>query len=384
MTSVSSSPDPSVFGQPVLFTATVAPVAPGAGTPTGTVTFTIDGDVVPVLLDENGTATLTRATLPAGTYSVTADYGGDTNFTASTGTDTHTVVQAATLTTVTSSPDPSVRGETVTLTATVAAVSPGAGTPTGTVTFTISGGPTIPVALNADGVATVDISTLTAGTYSITAAYGGDSNFTASTGTDTHTVNPAPTTTTVISSPDPSVVGETVTFTATVTPDVPGPGTPTGTVTFVIDGTVTLTAPITGGSASVTYSGLNIGPHTVTASYGGDADFAPSSGADTHTVTGASTITTVVSSPDPSQPGRLVTFTATVVAAPPGTGTPTGTVTFVIGGGGGGTFTAALVGGVAVTTNRGLTIGPHAVTATYNGNGQFAPSTGTDTHTVAV
>ncbi|NBM21313.1 Ig-like domain-containing protein, partial [Streptomyces sp. GC420] len=73
-TSVSSSPDPSVFGQPVLFTATVAPVAPGAGTPTGTVTFTIDGDVVPVLLDENSTATLTRAVLPAGTYSVTADY----------------------------------------------------------------------------------------------------------------------------------------------------------------------------------------------------------------------------------------------------------------------------------------------------------------------
>ncbi|MEE4425675.1 Ig-like domain repeat protein, partial [Streptomyces sp. DSM 41528] len=57
---------------------------------------------------------------------------------------------------------------------------------------------------------------VTAGTYSVTATYSGDPNFTGSVGTDTQTVTQAATTTTVSSSPDPSVVGQSVTFTATV------------------------------------------------------------------------------------------------------------------------------------------------------------------------
>ncbi|MGP4002228.1 beta strand repeat-containing protein [Streptomyces sp. 8N706] len=383
-TTVTSTPDPSAFGQPITITAAIAPLAPGAGTPTGTVTFTISGGggTTTIPVDTDGTATLTLNTLPSGSYTVTATYNGDSDFAASTGTDTHAVNQASTSTTLSGTPDPSVFGQSVTFTATVAAVAPGAGTPTGTVTFTISGGPTLTGALDASGVASVSTSTLPAGNYSITATYNGDTNYTPSAGTDTHTVNRAPTSSTVTSTPDPSVFGQPVTFTAVVASSVPGAGTPTGTVTFFFDGGSPVTASLVGGVATVTRSNLSVGPHTVMANYSGASNFAASSGTDTHTVNRAASTTVTVSSPDPSQPGNVVTFTATVTATPPGAGTPTGTVTFVIGGPGGGTFTAALVNGVAIVTNQGLSIGSHAITATYNGNAQFAPSTGTDTHTV--
>nr|WP_308290583.1 Ig-like domain-containing protein [Streptomyces marispadix] len=127
---MTSSPDPSVFGQAVTFTATVTAVAPGAGTPTGTVTFAQSGGgTVTVPLDASGVASVTSAQLPAGTYSGIATYNGDPNFSTSSGTDTHTVDPADTVTTVNSAPDPTVVGQTATFTATVAAVAPGTGTP---------------------------------------------------------------------------------------------------------------------------------------------------------------------------------------------------------------------------------------------------------------
>ncbi|WP_246531409.1 Ig-like domain-containing protein [Streptomyces bathyalis] len=383
-TSVNSSPDPTVFGQPVTFTAVVVPDVPGAGMPTGTVTFTIDGGgttTVPVEID--GTARLTLNSLPTGSHSTTGSYSGDGNFTPSTGGDTHTVNKAATTTTLNSAPDPSTFGQTVTFTATVTPLAPGAGTPTGTVTFSITGGPTLTGTLDGTGVATVNAGTLPVGNYAATATYAGDSNFTPSTGSDAHTVDRAPTTTTVNSAPDPSTYGQTVTVTATVAANLPEAGTPTGTVTFLFDGTTPVTAPLVNGVATTTTSGLSAGPHTITATYGGALNFATSNGTDTQTVNRGSTTTTVVSSPDPSLPGRVITFTATVSPTPPATGTPTGTVTFTIGGGGGGTLTAALVNGVATVTDRGLAIGTHAISATYNGDPQLNPSTGNDTHTVS-
>ncbi|KOG44322.1 Ig-like domain repeat protein, partial [Streptomyces decoyicus] len=116
------------------------PIAPGAGVPTGTVSFTSSsGSNRTVPLDAGGIATFTTSTpFQAGTETITATYNGDANFTTSTGTDTQTVNQGATSTTVSSSPDPSVFGEAVVLSATVTPVAPDAGVPTGTVTFTIS------------------------------------------------------------------------------------------------------------------------------------------------------------------------------------------------------------------------------------------------------
>ncbi|MCF3146255.1 Ig-like domain repeat protein [Streptomyces platensis] len=102
--------------------------------------------------------------------------------------------QSASSTTVTSFPDPSGVGDTVTIVAFVTAVPPGSGIPTGTVTFTVTDGVntvTLTGTLDGDGVAAVSTPLTTAGSYVITAVYGGDTNFTGSTDTDTHTVTGA-------------------------------------------------------------------------------------------------------------------------------------------------------------------------------------------------
>src|SRR5439155_702363 len=85
-TGLTSSVHPwSVFGQPVTFTATVTAKSPGAGTPTGTVTFK-DGSITlgTGTLNGSGQATFTTSTLAVGSHSITASYGGDASFNGST------------------------------------------------------------------------------------------------------------------------------------------------------------------------------------------------------------------------------------------------------------------------------------------------------------
>ena len=94
----------------------------------------------------------------------------------------------------------------------------------------------------------------------------------------------APTSTSLSSSQDPSAAGETVSFTATVSTAVTGAGTPTGTVTFLDDGTQIGTAPLASGQASFTTSALTPGDDTITASYSGDGEFAGSTRSSTQTV----------------------------------------------------------------------------------------------------
>ncbi|WP_069869295.1 Ig-like domain-containing protein [Streptomyces malaysiensis] len=281
-----------------------------------------------------------------------------------------------TVTLVTAAPNPAVAGQSVTLTATV--IPLGAGTPTGTVTFVVGGGPMLTGTLSG-GTTSVTVPNLTLGTHIVTATYNGDVNFTSSTGTTAVVVIQASTTTSVISAPDPSTLGQPVTFTATVTPVAPGAGVPTGSVTFVIGGSGggTFVQPLSAGTATLSLSTLGVGTHTVVALYGGSADFLASSGTDTHTVNPgpAATTTTLASSVNPSVFGQPVTFTATVTPNLPTTGTPTGSVTFVIGGTGGGTFTEPLSGGTATFITSGLGTGSHTVTATYSGDADFATST---------
>ena len=100
----------------------------------------------------------------------------------------HTVNKAATKTTVASSHNPSVFGQSVTFTTTVAAVAPGSGTPTGTVTF--KNGTTVLGGTLSAGKATFSTSTLTRGAHSITALYSGSVNDLGSTSAAlTQTVN---------------------------------------------------------------------------------------------------------------------------------------------------------------------------------------------------
>ena len=124
------------------------------------------------------------------------------------------------------------------------------------------------------GTASFTISTLAVGANSITGVYSGDSNFMTSTSAAlTQTVKQAGTTTSVVSSVNPSVAGQAVTFTATVSPVSPGSGTPTGTAKFM-DGSTTLgTAALGGGTASFTTSALAVGTHSIKVVYSGDGNF---------------------------------------------------------------------------------------------------------------
>ena len=237
-TTLTSSPSPSVFGQAVTFTATVAAAVSGAGTPGGTVSF-MDGATAlgSGMLNASGKATLTTSALAVGSHGVTAVYGGNGSFVGSTSPALTQLVNPAgtrtTLTTLTSSLNPSVFGQAVTFTATVAAAVSGAGTPGGTVSFMDGATALGSGVLNASGNATFTTSALAVGSHGVTAVYGGNGSFVGSTSPAlTQLVNPAGTGTTLTSSPSPSVFGQAVTFTATVAAAVSGAGTPGGTVSL--------------------------------------------------------------------------------------------------------------------------------------------------------
>ncbi len=130
------------------------------------------------------------------------------------------------------------------------------------------------------GKARFKTTSLAAGSQAITAVYGGDGNFSTSKSVVlTQTVQQDATTTNLKSSANPSVFGQSVTFTATVKAASPGSGTPSGTVTFY-DGSTTLgTATLDDGTASFTTSSLSVGSHSIKVSYGGGADFKASTSA---------------------------------------------------------------------------------------------------------
>src|SRR5207245_5317777 len=105
---------------------------------------------------------------------------------------------------------------------------------------------------------TCSLTATTAGAKTLVANYAGDGNFAGSTSTGVgHTVNPAATSTAITGqTPNPSAVGQAVSFTFTVAATAPGSGTPTGTVT-VSDGTQNCSASVTAGSCNIAFSSGN-------------------------------------------------------------------------------------------------------------------------------
>ena len=157
--------------------------------------------------------------LLAGVHSITAVYSGDINFVGSTSLALSQNVLRATSTVVTSNRTPTANlGQNITFTATVRPVT-GTGFPTtGSVQFKIDGiAFGSPKTLDGGSQAQSDpIGGLSAGDHAITADYSGDANFTASSAPLTQTVHMADTTTVVGSNHNPSVHGQAVTFTASV------------------------------------------------------------------------------------------------------------------------------------------------------------------------
>jgi hypothetical protein len=365
-TIVTSSLNPDLVGQSVSFTATVTP-AFNASALTGSVTFYDGANALGTTAITNGQAVFSTSSLSVGTHSITASYTGDANYLPSTcAALTETVNTTVTTTTLTPSPNPSSYNQSVTFTVNVASVS---GTPTGTVTVT-DGATLLGTAILAGGNAGISISSLAAGSHSITASYGGDSNFSASSATVTQLVNQATTTATLLSSLDPSNYSQVVTFTATIS----GGGTvpPTGSVTFD-DGSNSIgTVTLANGAASLSTSALAVGTHAINASYAGDNNFmGTNSAATSQVVSLAPTSTTVSSSANPAVINQSVTYTA--VVSSPYLLPLSGTVTFKDGTK---TLVTKNLSAPSYTTSYS-TNGTHSITAVYSGDSNDSGSTST-------
>lgn len=206
---------------------------------------------------------------------------------------TVTVIDSTTVA-VSSNANPSVFGQNVTFTATMTGVPSRASDPPGTVQFKADGnaiGAAVPVVVGAVGdnvsTAQASISTLSVGSHVITAEYSGGgagaTGYNASIGTLAagQVVNKAGTTVGIVSSQNPSLTGQSITFTATAGVTAPGAGTPTGTVSFTDGGNPIAgctNVALTGVTAGCTTSALTAGNHTIAAQYGGDGNFNIGSG----------------------------------------------------------------------------------------------------------
>ncbi len=210
------------------------------------------------------------------------------------------------------------------------------------------------------------------------------------TSSSTATVAPALTTTMLSSSARYAVYGEAVTFTAIVS----SPAQPTGTVTFYNgpinsgDQLGTGVLGLVNNQYQATFSThtltVNGSPYSIVAVYGGDAnDQKSTSNSVSLTITQDASSTSVNASTSSGSFGLSITFTATVTANAPGSGTPTGSVTFsdtttndTLG-------TVTLSGGVAALVTSSLPPGSQSIEALYSGDGNFLASSGS-TSTITV
>ena len=260
---VTSSPNPSSYGQGFIAVATLNPP-----TATGHVVFYFNQEPSLSFSVTNGQATWTAApnyTTP-GTYSLTAAYSGDANFAPATSAPFSEVVsKLPTTTTLTSSANPVVPGETWELTITVAPPA------TGEVTV-YDGSRAVGFGYVGSSPTIVRNLSLSLGSHSLTAVYGGDA-IDAPSRSPAYTLNViagAAASPVVTSSANPAIFGQPVVLTTTAAhPDVSGP------VTFY-DGVAVLgIAPLTQGAARLTTISLPAGMRSIWVHYSGDTVYAP-------------------------------------------------------------------------------------------------------------
>ena len=356
---LASSPNPATVGQSVVFTATLLPAAA-----TGSVQFLDGATAIGTAVLNAGTASLSNAGLAAGSHSITVAYAGDANCTAATSAAVaETVTKAQSTASLSVDNGTITYGQNVNLTA---SVSPAAAT--GTVQFLDGATVLVTLPVNNGQVQVVTATNLAAGTHAMTAVYSGDAAYNGSTSTvATVTVAKAATTVGLGSSANPAASGQAVVFTATLSPP-----TATGNVQFLDGATVIGTAAVSGGTASMSTSGLTAGSHSITVAYAGDANCnAATSAALAETVTKAPSTASLSVGSGTIAYGQNVTLTASVSPA-----AATGTVQFLDG-------AIVLVtlpvtnGQVQVVTATNLAAGTHAMTAVYSGDAVYNGSTST-------
>jgi Pro-kumamolisin, activation domain/Bacterial Ig-like domain (group 3) len=391
----SLTPTTITHGQPVNFSVTVKPES-GTGTPTGEISL-LGGPngSSPASAGFNlagGTASGTTELLPGGTYSVTARYAGDGTYASSASNPISVTVNKENsqpqvfLVTynsngniVSSDTNTAVYGSTYVLRVNVenslgalctpVSATAATGCPSGTVAMTDNGA-TLDAGtytLNSYGFFEDFTVQLPGGTDSVKAAYAGDNSFNASMTTSTITITPAGSS---MNAPSVYTYGVGNAFSASAVVQSLSSGVPpTGTVTFLTNGT-----PLTGtttyqpgtqtGPPPVAFVTANFtssasafpkpGSYSITASYGGDGNYAP-------VISSATQVTVLYPAPFSSvnpfsqdvNPGSTATLTA-LIDSQHKTVYPTGTIT----------LTNSQTGAIVV--------GPTACTSTKDSSGNYA------------
>ncbi len=420
-TTVTASPKPLVTGQAVVFTATVKATPKAAGTPYGSVTFSVTGGggyvgscaaSNPVTLSSGTAQCSISGGLPASSspFTVTADYTDtvDGNFVASDGTLNETVSPGGTTTAVTSSSNPAVAGQPLNFVATVSIKSPATGTLAGSVTFagvTCDGGNTVPISGDMAQCSVSAGLTAAGSPYDVTASYGSDPNFSGSTSPKlVQKVSKATATVVLSATPDNCTgdlcqvpAGDAVSFTATASSNSPSTGTPDGSAVFSIvpAGSKTSitcdngnTVPLSGvsGSDTATCNFANGLPasvyYTVTATLS-DPNYMGTS-ASLYETSGQLSTNTTLSHPSGISAGETFNVTATVTAVgPPSSLAPTGDIEITVcgendNGGNGCQGTPEPVdpstGQAVLTVAGGEFPGLYYVYASYLGDSNYLPS----------
>ena len=261
-TVVVEQPEPVRGRDSVTFTATVTPVLATAHADRN-VTFTANGVTTAAPLDATGVANVTTTALPAGTSTITADYGGDAVFQPSSGSvdadgqqDRHHDRCGQQPQPVDRRPERDLHRDG----------QPLHGHRNRRLHHRRHARPT---RRSSAGQATLSTSALAVGGHVVGASYGGDAAYLGSTSaTFTQTVGPAlrATTTVVTSNRVPAAtLGQSITFTATVRP-VTGTGIPDGTVQFTIDGVNVGGALTLNAQGRATYSTAPSRPEATTSS----------------------------------------------------------------------------------------------------------------------
>lgn len=222
-----------------------------------------------------------------------------------------------------------------------------------------------------------------AGTHYVNATYPSNSNYQASTSSTVPLIGTGtPTGITLTTSPNPSIVTNTVNAQIQVTAS---DGTiPTGSVTVMADGNNLLGSPTLNGAgaATVSFSSLSVGTHSITAAYPENSTYDSSSVTQSQTVNTVPTNTVVVASPASSTYLQCVTYQATVTGTE---GSPTGSVSFSARAGatqinlGSGTLNGS---GVTSVSNCNISPAYYTITASYAGSSNFTASSGTTQETV--
>jgi uncharacterized protein (TIGR03437 family) len=350
---VSANNTSRVYGAPNLLTASY--------------TGFVNGDNTGVLSGAPSLNSVATVASPPGVYTITAAAGtlGAANYAFSLVNGSLSVVKASTVVTLT-------LGGGV-LFASVGVSLPGAGTPTGTIQFL--NGATV---LGTAPVIGLSASLPTSLNGTFTAVYSGDGNFNGSTSNAVTNSNLPPpqanSTVTISSSANPSNLGQSVTFTASIGTSGSAPSSaPTGNLQFSDGAKLLGSSGVSGGQATFTASGLTGGVHSIVAQYSGDTNYSGAQATYPQTVLAPVTVTLSASSVAPVF-GQTVVLTASVTGnAPAGFAAPTGQVTFedaanalfqsntTLG-------AATLSSGTATFSASHLSVGTHTLIAFYGGD----------------